>query len=68
MESDLLTDFHWKQQIMMTSDEIKGYVELVKEANLKRRYQYLNDKYHENEEKNEHMMTEMLEIMRQLKH
>ncbi|MDX9691081.1 MAG: DNA primase [Acholeplasmataceae bacterium] len=68
METDLLTDFHWKNKMDFSEDEIKSYVLLVKEANLKRRYQYLLEKFHENEEENKHHESEMHDILRQLKH
>ncbi len=67
MENDLLKDFHWKSNIMFKKDEIQSYVMLVKEANLVRRYQYLSDKYQENEQDNEHIVAEIHEILRQLK-
>jgi DNA primase len=68
MENDLLNDFHWKHNLAIASEEIKEYVDLVKEANLKRRYLYLTEKYYENEEQNQHILGEIHDLLRQLKH
>lgn len=67
MENDLLKDLHWKKGVTFSKEEIHSFVLLVKEANLKRRYHYLSEKYHDNEQDNEHIVAEMHQIIRQLK-
>ena len=67
MENDLLKDLHWKKDVTFSKEEIHSFVLLVKEANLKRRYHYLLEKYHDNEQDNEHIVAEMHQIIRQLK-
>jgi hypothetical protein len=49
-------------------DEIKNYVDLVKEANVKRRYAYLKDKMEKDDDFNDQMMKELTDILKQLKH
>ena len=67
MENDLLNDFHWKSNIISHDDEIQMFISLIKEANLTRRYEYLREKYNENEVNNAHMLQEIEQILRQIK-
>ena len=67
MENDLLKDFHWQSNIIFKNEGVLSYVSLVKEANLKRRYQFLSEKYQNNEQDNEHIVAEMHEILRLIK-
>ena len=68
VENDLLNGLHWKKNIISDDEEIKAYILLVKEgAKLKRRYEYLTQKFNENEEDNAHITAEIMQILRQLK-
>jgi DNA primase len=68
MEVNLLTDYHWISQMPVKEDEIKNYVDLVKEANLKRRRDYLKDKLEKNGDLSDQETAELSGIFKQLKH
>jgi hypothetical protein len=44
MEHVLLKDLFWVDQIEIKPEEIDHYIELIKQANSRRRLQYLKDK------------------------
>ncbi len=68
MEINLLTDYHWIAEMPVKEEEIKNYVELVKEANLKRRYAYLMEKMNKDDDFNDQAMKEATDILKILKH
>ena len=66
MEKNLLKDMYWVNNFSTSDEEIENYIRLIKEANLKRRYDYLNDKINNLEEYSEHLVKERDAIKLQL--
>lgn len=66
MENNLLKDMFWVKNIPISEGEIEGYIQLIKEANLKRRLEYLNDKIHNLNDYSDHLVQERDSIIRQL--
>jgi len=57
---------YWVNNFSTSDEEIENYIRLIKEANLKRRYDYLNDKINNLEEYSEHLVKERDAIKLQL--
>src|SRR5690606_15013006 len=66
MENNLLKDMFWVKNILISENEIEDYIRLIKEANLKRRYDYLNDKINNLNDYSEHLIQERDAIKLQL--
>lgn len=69
LEELILNDWFWKIKIEMQDTEILDYARLVKEASLKRRLQYLNEKIKLNgDHPKEKDLKERDQVLRELKH
>jgi len=63
LEQVLYKDEFWKTQKEFTDDEIKEYINLLKETPMKRRLKYLRNKIKELKEKNKSFDTEQKEFI-----
>ncbi|MBN2300519.1 MAG: DNA primase [Acholeplasmataceae bacterium] len=68
MENVLLTDMFWTNNIVISTDELSPYIALVKEANLKRRLEYLREKIKNEDNVSDILINERDQIIVLLKH
>lgn len=68
MEQHLLFDMFWTNQIEISDEETEAYIQLVKEANLKRRLEYLREKINNEDNVSDILITERDQIIVSLKH
>ena len=68
METTLLTDMYWTNHIEISTAELESYIDLVKEANLKRRLDYLREKINNEENVSDILINERDQIIVSLKH
>ncbi|MCF7930421.1 MAG: DNA primase [Acholeplasmataceae bacterium] len=68
VETYLLTDMFWVKNLPISDEEVESYIEQVKEANLKRRYEYLKEKIENEENVSNILINERDQIIVQLKH
>ena len=68
METVLLTDMFWTKQIEFSKEEVDIYINQIKDANLKRRLDYLKNKIENEENVSDIMINERDQIIVQLKH
>ncbi len=68
METMLLTDMYWINHIEISTIELESYIDLVKEANLKRRLDYLREKINNEENVSDILINERDQIIVSLKH
>lgn len=69
LEDIILTDWFWKIKIEIQDIEILDYAKLVKEASLKRRLQYLNEKIKlSGDHPKEKDLKERDQVLKDLKH
>ncbi len=68
METVMLKDMFWTKNLPISEEEIVTYVKLIKEANLKRRLEYINEKIAREELLTEALTKERDQILVLLKH
>jgi hypothetical protein len=66
LKETLLEDMFWTSSIKVLEQDLYQYIDLVKEANLRRRLDYLNNKLSDIEENTENYIMERDQIKRQL--
>ncbi|PKK96868.1 MAG: DNA primase [Tenericutes bacterium HGW-Tenericutes-3] len=68
METVLLTDMFWTRKIEISNEEVDIYINQIKDANLKRRLEYLKNKIAVEENVSNILINERDQIIVQLKH
>ncbi len=68
METVLLTDMFWTKKIEISKEEVDIYINQIKEANLKRRLEYLKGKIANEDNVSNILINERDQIIVQLKH
>ncbi|MBU1094671.1 MAG: DNA primase [Firmicutes bacterium] len=68
VETQLLTDMFWVKKLEVSDAEVESYITQIKEANLKRRYEYLKEKIENEENVSSILINERDQIIVQLKH
>jgi len=68
MENVMLKDMFWTKNLPISEEEIETYVKLIKEANLRRRLEYIKDKLAHEEQITEALIKERDQIIVLLKH
>jgi len=68
VETNLLTDMFWAKQLPISDEEVELYISQIKEANLKRRYEYLKEKIQNEDNVSNILINERDQIIVQLKH
>ncbi len=66
LENILFQDMFWKKEMNIAKEDIVSYIQLIKEANLKRRLKHLKDKIKDNENVNNKTVAERDAIIIQL--
>jgi len=64
VETILLEDFYYKQKLSISPTDIEVYIGIVKDANLKRRLEYLKEKINQNETESRIYQDERDQILR----
>ena len=68
MENVMLKDMFWTKKLPISEEEIETYVKLIKEANLKRRLEFINEKIAREEQITEALIKEKHQIIVLLNH
>jgi len=68
METVMLKDMFWTKNLPISEEEIETYVKLIKEANLKRRLEFINEKIAREEQITEALIKEKHQIIVLLNH
>lgn len=68
LENEILTDFHWTAHIDATDQEVSDFIQLIKDADLIRRYDYLKMRIESDQDSMDRDLEEMNRILLHLKH